>query len=159
MFDESSELRVYSSTVVLPEESLRESRPLSILSCSSNGVRGFCDTHAVAKGGGGEGGASPGPEFFVLEATGYVLLGLQATSLSDMSQCKWIVHGARQESVEGKAGRQESVKGKAGKARVSVKGKAQGRQESVKGKAGVRGSRSHFHSPHISPRFETHFNH
>eukprot|EP00964_Phaeocystis_antarctica_P089758 scaffold57323_cov67-Phaeocystis_antarctica.AAC.1 len=58
-----------------------------------------------------------GPEFLMLEATGYVLLGLQATSLSDMSQCKWIVHGARQESVEGKAGRQESVKGKAGKAR------------------------------------------
>jgi len=99
-------------------------------------------------------------------------LRLQAKSLSDMSQCKWIVHGARQESVKGKAGRQESVKGKAGKPRVSVKGKAQGRQESVKGKAGkagerqkarqgVRGtgSRLDFYSPHISPRIETHFNH
>eukprot|EP00964_Phaeocystis_antarctica_P032755 scaffold18564_cov69-Phaeocystis_antarctica.AAC.3 len=138
MFDESSELRVYSSTIVLPEESLRKSRPLSILSCSSNGARGFCDTHAVAKGGGGEGGASRGPSSWCLRLQA-TCLRLQATSLSDMSQCKWIVHGARQESVEGKAGRQESVKGKAGKARVSVKGKAQGRQESVKGKAGCEG--------------------
>ena len=41
MFDESSELRVYSSTTVLPARNHCESPSRSILSCSSNGVRGF----------------------------------------------------------------------------------------------------------------------